>query len=211
MRAIVLLNGQPPEKALLTQYLTKDCVVFCADGAANVLYPDFTPQVIMGDMDSIDMKVLAYYHALGVDIQRFQREKDETDGQLIIDRALKESPEELVILGGLGGRLDHTMGNIQLLIRCAKRGVIAYAVNERERIDVILEESSLNGSLGDTVSLIPLTENTVVSTKGMQYEVDHFRFPLDTPVGISNVLAQKAAQLTVHSGCIAAIHNLITL
>src|SRR5207245_984641 len=92
--------------------------VIAADrGAATALAFGYQPDVVIGDLDSIDEPTLAELRRRAVPIETHPRDKDATDGQLAIARALQFGPAQLVLLGFLGGpRLDQALANVLLLV-----------------------------------------------------------------------------------------------
>ena len=206
MKILILLDGEKPGISFLQSQ--KYDKLFCADGAGNYLFANgVTPDVLMGDMDSIDKQVLEYYEENNVSILRAKREKDETDGQLLVDRALEAMPEEIIIMGGLGGRLDHTLGNLQLLLRCERQGVLASCLSEQEEVRISTGKVVLLGDGGDLVSVIPMMPDTVLTTKGMKYEVRGLLLPQDTPIGVSNEMTREMSEVIIESGAAAILHN----
>src|SRR5450432_2020540 len=90
--------------------LPRPYVVAADGGAATALAFGFQPDVVVGDLDSIDTRVLADLQRRGVPIETYPRDKDATDGQLAVERALVAQPTCLWLLGFLGGpRLDQAL------------------------------------------------------------------------------------------------------
>ena len=101
--------------------LAKD-IIICADGGANHIYKTgVKPDMIVGDLDSIDDETLLYYQEQNVLFHKFSSKKDLTDTELAINFALEEGANELVLFGSTGSRLDHTLGNIMLLYKLLKQ------------------------------------------------------------------------------------------
>lgn len=96
--------------------------VICADGGARHLEAvGAIPDLVIGDMDSIDPDTLRHYEEAGCRVVRHSRRKDETDTELAVQEALALEPAEVWIWGGMGRRLDHTLANISLLSRGMKQ------------------------------------------------------------------------------------------
>src|SRR5205814_3275087 len=92
--------------------------VIAADrGATTAFTFGFVPHVVVGDLDSMDAATLRELQLRGVPIETHPRDKDETDGQLAIVRALQFGPSQLILLGFIGGpRLDQTLANVLMLV-----------------------------------------------------------------------------------------------
>ena len=111
MRAYIYVGGRI-DAAAITQHPTKDDLVIAADsGYDNALALDVHPAVLVGDMDSIRCRELPK----DLEVLPFNAEKDETDTQLAVELALTRGAKEIVIIGGLSGRLDHTISNLGVL------------------------------------------------------------------------------------------------
>ncbi len=94
---------------------------------------DIIPDVIVGDFDTVHPEILAYYRKMEHIIwEVHQPEKDDTDTELAIKRALAMNCSHITLLGATGGRLDHMVGNIHLLFPCLQKGTYAEIVDSPE-------------------------------------------------------------------------------
>jgi len=106
-------------------------LLICCDGGARHLGASgFLPDVIVGDMDSIDPLQKAHYEHQGVEMIRHPANKDFTDTALALEYALSMKPRSIQIWGALGGRMDHAMANVYLLIRGKRSGVKTCLLDE---------------------------------------------------------------------------------
>ncbi|MBW2560004.1 MAG: thiamine diphosphokinase, partial [Deltaproteobacteria bacterium] len=122
----VISNGVIDDAGFLVEEIERagDPVFICTDGAAERMREiGRVPDLIVGDMDSVDEATLEYFEAKGSRIIRHPVSKDETDTQLALELAFKMDPEGIRIFGALGGRIDHALANISLLVLCAKQGI----------------------------------------------------------------------------------------
>ncbi|MEA1971404.1 MAG: thiamine diphosphokinase [Thermodesulfobacteriota bacterium] len=184
-------------------------VVICADGAAQRLkVSDITPDFIVGDMDSIDENTLKYFEAKGSGIIRYPRDKDETDTQLALECAFGMNPDEIRILGALGGRVDHMLANISLLVMCVKRGVDAKIVDKDCELLVIDRSCVINGREGETVSLLPMSSDVRgITLEGFMYPLSDGLMEIGKPYGVSNKLAGTRGTISVKSGYLLIIRQ----
>jgi thiamine pyrophosphokinase len=187
--------------------------LICVDsGGEAALAWSLQPDLLIGDMDSISSGTLRHYRKQnGVEILIAPHEKEETDLELALNHALKHNATRITIIGGLGGRLDHTLGNLYLLAIPPLQNVPTNLVAEKENI-VLLHGGkgayTLNGTKGDTVSLIPLNGNAEGIT------LTNFYYPLKNETlyfgpgrGISNELVADTAQIELKSGLLLVVHN----
>lgn len=206
MRALIVLGGDAPGKALL-----EDCVRRCdfsiaADRGLEAFdAAGLEPDLLLGDMDSVAPAVLAKYEER-LPLKRLNCQKDDTDGEAALEAAIARGAKEIIFLGALGGRLDHALANVMLLVRAHQKGANAQLLDERVRIMRVDREAVLTGAKGDTVSMLPLGRAQDVSLKGFFYPLEHHTLTSDNTLGVSNVVTGERAVVTVESGDLIVFH-----
>lgn len=116
----------------------------------------------------------------------------------------------MVILGALGDRLDHTLANVLLLALPELRPVKAKILDGRQELFLIRDGALIEGQVGDTLSLLPLTEEvTGIYTEGLEYPLENGTLYLGPARGVSNTLTAPQARVRVGQGLLLAviIHN----
>lgn len=206
---IIFANGLLPDKDAVRRMLPNDIVIIAADGGTrHAMALGFMPAVVVGDLDSLvaeDRKIL---DARGVEIRRYPRDKDQTDLELALAYALETWDDSITIIGGIGGRLDQTLGNLSLLTD-------PKLVNREIRLDDGIDEvfftrrqSEIHGDPGDIVSLIPWGETVFgVTTRGLRWPLDGETLFPDKTRGISNELEFETASVSVQSGLLLTVHS----
>lgn len=189
-------------------------LLICADGGGETaLAWNLTPDLLVGDMDSISPASLeTLTHTPGVEVRVVPVEKDETDLELALLTALERGAKEITILGGLGGRLDHTLGNIYLLAadQLVRAGAKARLLDEDEEVLVLhgSESLTLAGKPGDLLSLIPLTPVARgVRTTNLYYPLKSEPLYIGPTRGISNVFTGETATVAFEEGLLLVIHR----
>ncbi len=184
-----------------------DPVIICADGASRqLLVHDIIPDVIIGDMDSAEEDILRYFKERGSEILKFPKRKDETDTWLALEYAFNMKPDEIIILGALGGRIDHTLANIYLLVKAAERDVKTKIVDETSELFVVADTATIRGNVGDTVSLFSLSSSVSgITLEGFDYPLSKGVMEVGTPYGISNRLAEKQATISIETGYLLVV------
>ncbi len=171
--------------------------VIAADGGLSVLEElSVTPDLIVGDFDS-------YGGALprGVEVIRHPVMKDETDMELAVRLALERGAERIVMYGGLGGRLDHTFANIQLLVMLSRRGVRAELAGPEWTVTAVTRGGlEFSPEYAGTVSVFAYGGRSVVSETGLLYGLDRYTLTDEKPMGVSNSFTGRTARVTVHEG-----------
>jgi thiamine pyrophosphokinase len=176
-------------------------VVAADGGAATALAFGFQPDVVVGDLDSIAAPVLADLRQRGVPIEVHPRDKDATDGQLAVERALLIQPASLLLLGFLGGpRLDQALASVFYLTHLDRPTLLLDAHNE---CALVLPGTPHTWSTepGEVLSLIPLTNDVAgISTEGLRWPLQDERLLFGATRGISNEPNASEARVSIQSG-----------
>jgi thiamine pyrophosphokinase len=208
-RIVILANGNLPDIEKARTILRQDDFILCADGGtrhASSLH--LQPALVIGDLDSAGEATLQALRAEGVAIEQHPRDKDETDLELAIARALEMEPEEIVIVAALGGRLDQTLGNIALLSSIRHPSPDIRLDDGVEEVLLCRDQSRVHGRSGDIVSLLPW-QGAVggIHTTGLKWSLrDETLYPEKTR-GISNEMTGHTASIQVRSGMLLVIHR----
>lgn len=202
-----MLNGDEPGADDLKLLSACDAVV-CADGAAQVLLKtNHPPTVIVGDMDSLKPDAYKWADALDIPMERHKPDKDQTDGELALDKALGLGAKSLLILGGHGGRSAMFLANLKLLRTCHDQGVDASMVGHGESIRYVGagQEHVWTGRAGATLNLLSVDGDAKVTLDGAQFPLKDQLLPRKSAVGVSNRITGDAAKLQVHAGTVLAV------
>ena len=206
MQALIVLGGDAPGRALLESCMRDADLVIAADsGLAAFDAAGLEPDLLVGDMDSVSAGVLEKY-AGRIPEHRLNCIKDDTDGVDALDMAIARGAEKITLLGALGGRLDHALANVMLLVRAHRKGAKAEILSESVRISRVDGYASLSGAKGDTVSLLPLGRAEGVTLKGFFYPLDQAVLESDYPLGVSNVVTDDQAEIKADSGDLILFH-----
>jgi thiamine pyrophosphokinase len=192
--------------------LPRGTLVIAADGGlAQAEALGRRVDVVVGDMDSVAPKTLERARDAGAEIERHPRDKDATDLQLALDRAVAAGCDRVIVVGGDGGRLDHLLGNALVLIRDAYKSVAVEWWTRHDRATVVRSGRrpvAISGTRGDLVSLLPLAGPAQgVSTTGLRWALDDEDLEPGTTRGISNELTGPQATVSVRSGTVLAVHR----
>jgi len=211
MRAIIIANGQIHDGDFLRSLVAPTDLVICADGGvSNALALGLQPQVVIGDLDSFDSDLQAQLEGEGCQVLVYPARKDETDLELALYYAIEHGVDEILILGALGGRIDQTLANVLLLALPGSRSVRVKILDGRQEVFLIRDEALVEGQVGDTLSLLPLTEQvTGIYTEGLEYPLKNGTLYLGPTRGVSNTLTAPQARVRIGQGLLLAvvIHN----
>jgi thiamine pyrophosphokinase len=200
----VIAGGELGDPAFFREQATADApaALICADGGARHLEAaGMIPTLIVGDMDSLARGSRASYEAMGVRILRHPRDKNETDTELALREAFAMAPTEVRIWGALGGRIDHALANLSLLVQGIERGVEVRLIDEWCELFLVTGCAVIEGREGQTVSILPfMDEASGVTLRGFEYPLTKASMVLGRPWGISNVLKARQGVIEVDSG-----------
>ena len=206
MHALIVLGGDAPDARLLERCMRSADLVLAADrGLEAFHFAGLTPDMLIGDMDSVAPEVLARYEGKLAE-HRLSCIKDDTDGVDALDVAIRRKADRVTFLGAVGGRLDHALANLMLLVRAHRRGVFAQILAQGVRIVRVDGSLELRGAKGDTVSLLPLGEARGVSLRGFFYPLEDATLTADYPIGVSNVVTRQEASVCVREGDLFLFH-----
>lgn len=164
------------------------------------------PTVLIGDLDSLPAPIVQQLAASGTVVQRFPAAKDWTDMELAVDLALKSGATKIHILGGLGGRFDHTLGNIGLLLKALEHGVEAHLLDPGHDIMLIKDKVSLKKRPGWALSLVPLSlKVSGVTTSGLVFPLNNEDLYIYNTRGIHNEFTQDNALIEINQGILMII------
>ena len=210
MHVVIFAGGAlRPGKAFYAAINSADMFIAADNGAATALQYGCTPRIVVGDFDSLDEFLLEDFGKRGSEIRRAAVEKDETDTELAVQVAIDEGATRITLVGALGGaRFDHTMANILLL--AGFEGVPITLVDGPSLCWLVRGpgSSTIDGQVGGLVSLLPLTSDASgVRTKGLYYALKGETLSFGKPRGVSNVLIEEHAEVSVEGGVLLVIYT----
>jgi thiamine pyrophosphokinase len=184
--------------------------LICADGGARHIHVlGLTPDLIVGDMDSLDGDMQRDFVMKGSRIMRYPEAKDETDSELALQMAFMMTPDEIRIYGALGARIDHTLANLTLLAAAADRGIETRLLDEWCEIILVRQKAVIEGEIGQTVSLLAFgADVTGVTLEGFEYPLRNATIAFNRPIGVSNRLTAAQGVISVESGDLLVIRYL---
>ena len=164
------------------------------------------PTHIVGDFDSSDPATLEPYRDCPeIEIRKFNPVKDATDTQIALELALELGSGKITILGGMGSRLDHTLGNVQTMALALKAGVECELLDEKNRVRLIQTPLTIKREeqYGDYISLLPLTSLVKgVNLIGFKYPLTNHTFTSagSAGLGVSNEILGEEGRIELSEG-----------
>jgi thiamine pyrophosphokinase len=169
---------------------------------------DLKPDLIVGDLDSAEGNVLQKFREDGAKVESYSQDKNETDLELAINRAIELNPEQITIVAGLGGRLDQTLANITLLTDVRLSGFDTRLDDGVEEIFLCRDQAEIHGRSGDIVSLIPWHGAvSEVQTQNLKWPLRKETLYPDKTRGVSNEMIEETASVSIGAGLLLVVHR----
>lgn len=195
-----------------------DLIIAADSGYNNASRLGVRPGLLLGDLDSIDRKKLAPDELEHIEKIIVPAIKDDTDTQLAVDTAISRGADEIYIIGGLGGRLDHTLSSVFLLEYIADRGADVVMTDGQSRVRVmktagepvtLLIPKTFDGENGfKYLSVVPLTDECEgVRISGVFYPLDGVTLKRSYSYAVSNEITSDSAEITLERGTMLVIES----
>ena len=204
---INIVCGGPADPDFVAAYLKKqpvDLLIAADRGLDTCLLAGVTPDIVLGDYDSTGMRSrLDEMKTMGVFVEVYPAEKDFTDTEAAIRCALDRGADDIALLGATGGRLDHFLANLDLMLLPLRRGVRCAIVDERNVIRLLDTGVRLSADevSGKYISLRPFTQRvTGVTLTGMKYPLRGAVLTKGSTLGISNEMTGSVAEVAFDEG-----------
>jgi thiamine pyrophosphokinase len=186
-------------------------LVVAADGGAHALDGlGVAPQLLVGDLDSVDPELVDRLAATGTDVERHPVDKDCSDTELAVEAARAAGADEVVLVGAIGGaRLDHALSNVLLAADPAYGGTVSVA-RGRSRMHALHagDTRTLAGQPGDLVSLLAVGgDATGVTTRGLRWPLSDATLAVGRSRGLSNEITARPATVAVAGGTLLVIET----
>ena len=205
MNALVIANGElttHPDQ--LSQEAGFELILAVDGGYKHCQALGIIPQVVLGDFDSLQQEAVA---ELGIEAIPFPANKDEIDLELALLHAVDAGAIRVIILAGLGGRVDMTLANLSLLTHPQLRDTpIEFWHNDQKIWRLSPPGGEINGEPGDTVSLIPFFGDAgPIHTTHLAYPLEAESLPIGPARGVSNLLEARQATVKIDKGSLLVV------
>ncbi len=209
----VIVAGAPDTQ--LTPFLPRlqrAQLMIAADSGANALRKvKVVPHCVVGDFDSLHAVTRRWLKKADppVEMHHLPQQKDETDLEAALLLAVARGADPIDIIGAIGGRLDHTLANITMLLMEELRGRCVRLLGVTQEVRVVRggEHYTLHGQPHDTVSLLPLPPAAHgITLEGFYYPLHDATLYASHARGVSNILTQPTGHIRVGEGSLLVMH-----
>ena len=208
MRALIYTGGAIDPARITEHPKSGDLLIAADSGYENAVKLGVSPTILLGDFDSLGEEKLQKIPN-GIEILRVSVEKDRTDTQLAVDVALVRGAQEIVIIGGLGGRIDHALSNLAVLEWLQARGVPAAINDGFNRARFVRNGGALIGRSAFTYLSLIAADPVVkgVSVKGCKYPLENAKLTRACQFAVSNEMTGNCALVEVRRGGVYIIES----
>ena len=206
-RCVIVAAGQILDYERAESFLQPgDFFIFCDDGLRHAESLGVTPSLIVGDFDSCNAELLTKWSNRCETI-RLPREKDDTDTLFAVKLAVERGFDDFLLLGAMGGRFDHALGNVSILLYLHGLGKKAILVDDYSIMKIVGRESLYIEDNCSYFSVLTVAGDVSgVNIKNAKYPLENAKLAADFQLGISNeVVPGKTAEVSVEQGRILVV------
>lgn len=206
---VIICTGGELGSWALSHIRSGDQLIGADSGALFLIEQGFTPDTSIGDFDSVTAEQLERIQQLsGETITCDPIDKNYTDTEMAFRHALALRPAEIILLGALGTRFDHSLANVHLLMLALEQGIAASIIDEHNHISLTSGILPLHKGDYTNVSLLPLSATvTGINLQGFQYPLYEAELRIGQSLGISNVLVEPTGTVSIRSGILLVIQS----
>ncbi len=213
MKTLIVTGGNIEKQFLLKTIKEREFeTIIAVDNGLKALNEiNINPQHIVGDFDTIKSEILdKYKENKSIKIHEFNPIKDNTDTDIAIRLAIELKSDEITIIGAIGTRIDHVLGNIQVLKYALDSNIKCRIIDENNEIQLIDKTTIIKKKdiTKKYISLIPLTEKVEhINLKGFKYELKNGTLTIGSSLGISNEISKEEAIIEFDNGILIMINS----
>lgn len=199
MRAFIYTGGETFLPGVTERPADRDLTLAADAGYLTARRLGIQPALLIGDFDSLGEPETA----ADTELIRVPAEKDLTDTQLTVQTALERGAREVVIIGGLGGRLDHTLSNLAILEDLRVRNIPALVTDGKNRVRFLRNGSVLITASPQFRYLSLIAADPVVrgvTLEGCKYPLSNAKLSRRLQYAVSNEITGSCALIAVRRG-----------
>lgn len=196
MRAVIIGGGKITDIEFYRPLIKKNDYIICADsGYDSAVRMGIEPNIVIGDFDSVQADISDTKYI------KYPAKKSMTDGEIAVEYAIEHGFDDIVMIGFIGCRIDHTLTNISFLEKIFNAGKNGVIIDEHNEIYFLKDKLSLSGKKGDIISVIPISDVVCgISNDKLEYPLDNENLYYNQSRGVSNVMLENVCTVTVKDG-----------
>jgi thiamine pyrophosphokinase len=205
-KCIILANGKSTSKRVIDFVKSKGySIIICADGGANSAFKlGLVPDFIIGDLDSIKPEVLKFYSDKSTIIHI--KKQIDTDVEKCLKFAIKKKFTDVVLIGVTGDRLDHTIGNLSIVLKFYDK-IQCKIIADNSFLLPTNKSITLRSKIGETISIFGFNKKTKITSFGLKYPLKNSSLPFGEKESTSNEASKDTVNILVKGGVIFIIRD----
>ncbi|WP_059052993.1 thiamine diphosphokinase [Paenibacillus senegalimassiliensis] len=206
---VLIFAGGRIDPALVQEIREDDYTIGADRGALFLVEHGIKPNLAVGDFDSVSEDELEIIRNNSRELTTCDAlDKDLTDTELAFDLAIRLQPQEIILVGVLGTRMDHTLANIHILLRAVQHQIACSIWDEYNHITLTGTTAQVEDRGYTYVSLLPITpEVTGITLDGFLYPLDKATLKMGQSLAVSNKLIASTGTVKVESGWLLIIQS----
>jgi thiamine pyrophosphokinase len=198
-KIVIVCSGEDYSEKKLIAFCKKSDFIISVDGGLNILDKiKIKPSCIIGDMDSVDKKLLHKYESVQTEL--YPADKDFTDSELAIKKAISFFPEIISIFSGTGSYFDHSFANLINLFKYLKHNIQMEIITGNSKIFPVFKEIKILNHAGRRFSIFPVEKTEGIEMQGCKYEFKNKKNLKIFDYSISNVITEKEMKIKIKKG-----------
>lgn len=210
MNCLIVAGGVKPKDEIINYYSEQCELIIGVDKGCNYLFEaKVKPHYIVGDFDSSNLGVIDEIVRQGAVKYQYQCEKNFTDSEEAFELGISKNAKRIIFLGATGQRFDHTLGNLGLLLKALKSGVLSEIVDDRNKMFLINENTVIKRDK-EYKYVSFLAYNSKVeefSIKGAKYNLDKYTLEIGDSRTVSNEFITDEIRLELSNGSILVVYS----
>lgn len=210
MNCLIVSGGKSPGAEIFLEYIKKSQYTIAADKGLETFYNNkAVPDMLVGDFDSADKKILDDMIPKIKEVKKLNPEKDYPDTWTAINEAVSNGADKIYLLGATGTRMDHMLGNIGLLMVAKDKGVSLEIIDDNNRLYLAENSMKLSGKYGETISFHALSDEVKGFTiRGARYNIENYNMKLLYPRALCNEFLDTPIEISFDAGNLLILHSI---
>ncbi|MBQ8432981.1 MAG: thiamine diphosphokinase [Clostridia bacterium] len=199
MKAFIYTGGTIHKKNISERPEGDDLIIAADGGYHNAKAMGVMPRILLGDFDSLDRTEPL---PEGIELLQVPAEKDDTDTQLAVKLALEKGAKSITIIGGLDGRLDHTLSNLAILEELSAKHISVVITNGQNRARFLRDNGVILIRDGFRYFSILAADPVVkgVTVEGCKYPLKKAKLSRTNQYAVSNEIVGNCALIEIKKG-----------
>lgn len=208
-KRVFIFAGGHIDPGLLREIRQDDYIIGADRGALFLAEQGIRPHLAVGDFDSVSEEEFLFIKKESLELVSCDPvNKDLTDTELAFDMAIQIQPAEIIMTGVIGTRMDHTLANIQMMLRGLQHQISCAIWDDHNYITLTGSTCRIEDRGYTYVSLLPLTpEVTGITLEGFRYPLDNATLKMGQSLAVSNQLISSSGTIKIDSGWLLIIQS----